>query len=155
MKGKYILAVIVAGVALFLDQITKYYFEHNHGSRFIFWEPLLFLQFKANPNIAFGLPLQSFLFIAFAIIVLGLMSYLLFKSYQNKEFFQFFLILFIIAGAVGNIIDRIQYGYVVDFITVPFWSIFNLADIYIVVAVVIWMFYIFIYEPRKKISKKS
>lgn len=155
MKVKYILAVVVAGIALLLDQIVKYYFQHNQGSRFTIWEPLLFFQFKANPNIAFGLPLQSFLFIAFAIIVLGLLIYLLVKSFQNKELFQFYLILFIIVGALGNIIDRIQYGYVVDFITVPFWSIFNLADIYIVVAVFIWMFYIFIYEPRKKVSKKS
>ena len=115
----------------------------------------MLFQFKANENIAFGLPISSLVFIVFVILIFGLLSYLLYQTYIRKEWLQHSLILFILAGAIGNIIDRLRFGYVIDFINIPFWSVFNLADIYIVIAVFIWLIYLIFYEPRKKVSKKD
>ena len=155
MSKKYYIVIGLGLLALFADQLTKLFFQNDQGFQFIVWEPLLFFGFQSNTNIAFGLPIGSALFIIFLLAVLGILIYLLVKTVERKEFFQFCLIISILAGALGNIIDRIRFGYVIDFIHVPFWSIFNLADIYLVVAVVIWMVYLIFYESRKKIPKKS
>jgi signal peptidase II len=59
-------------------------------------------------------------------------------KYQQKLFGQFFLL----SGAVGNLIDRAFYGYVIDFIDLHvnsfYWPVFNLADIFIGVALIIF-----------------
>jgi len=67
--------------------------------------------------------------------------------YKQKLFGQFFLL----SGAVGNLIDRALYGYVIDFIDVHvnsfYWPVFNLADSFIFIGVVLIIF------ERKSISK--
>lgn len=156
MRTKYYIVIFSSLVALVLDQLTKNYFQTNQGSQFILWEPLLIFEFTANYNIAFGLPINSIIFIFLLILVLGLLIYLIWQTWIRKEFLQFSLILIILAGATGNIIDRIRLGYVIDFINVPFWSVFNLADIFIVVSVGVWLIYLLFYESkRKKIPEKS
>jgi signal peptidase II len=45
----------------------------------------------------------------------------------SKPFFNFGLIL-IVSGALGNLIDRLRFGYVIDFIDVRIWPVFNIAD---------------------------
>ena len=156
VKLKFIIISSAGLVALLLDQITKNYFVSHQGSQFIVWEPLLYFGFQGNPNVAFGLPINMVVYIIMTTIIFGLLVYLTYQTLKRKEVFQFTLIIFIIAGAIGNLVDRIRFGYVIDFIHVPFWSIFNLADIYIVIAVILWMGYIIFYESkRKKVPKKS
>ena len=61
-------------------------------------------------------------------------------NYVQKLLGQFFLL----SGAVGNLIDRAQYGYVVDFIDMHingfYWPVFNLADSFIFVGVILLLF---------------
>lgn len=156
VKPEFILISLGGAFALLLDQITKNYFVSHQGSRFIVWEPLLLFGFEGNPDVVFGLPINIYLYALITAGIFGLLVYMVYQTINRKEVFQFALIVFILAGAVGNLIDRFRFGYVVDFIHVPFWSIFNLADIYIVAAVVLWMGYIIFYESgRKKVPKKS
>lgn len=62
------------------------------------------------------------------------------KDKQNKH------IIFILGGALGNIFDRFSYGFIIDFIDIHYldkhWYIFNLADIYILIGVIISILYI-------------
>jgi signal peptidase II len=46
---------------------------------------------------------------------------------------QTFSLALLLAGALGNLIDRAWHGYVVDFLHVPHWPVFNVADIYVTV----------------------
>ena len=152
---RFLLIAAIGAVALILDQVTKNYFVSNQSSQFIIWEPLLFFGFQPNPNVVFGLPINMIIYIIATILILALLVYLIYQTIKKKEVFQYALIIFILAGALGNIIDRLRFGFVIDFIHIPFWSIFNLADIYIVVAVILWIAYIIFYDSRKKVPKKN
>lgn len=90
-----------------------------------------------NPGTAFGLlhGRSTALFIASIAALTVLLLALWWWGRTRSGLFQVFLGL-IIGGALGNIIDRILLGEVVDFIDLRFWPVFNLADTAIVVGVI-------------------
>ena len=63
----------------------------------------------------------------------------------------------VLAGGIGNLIDRIRLGYVVDMLHFQFWPsypVFNVADMFVVVGVILFLlYYLFLYE--KTDSKKA
>ncbi len=99
---------------------------------------LLFLTLAENPGGAFGLFRSQALLVMVvtAAISLGLLGALLFGRFHDGPF-KLGLAL-IAGGALGNLIDRIRLGYVIDFIDLRFWRpVFNLADIAIVLGTAI------------------
>ena len=85
-----------------------------------------------NTGAAFGfLAGNNLLFIIITLILLIVLSYLFFKLKESR-----LGLLFVIAGAFGNLIDRIFFKGVIDFIHLGFWPTFNLADVFIVVGVI-------------------
>ena len=108
------------------------------------------ITYHQNTGAAFGLfvgrtpalSLVSVLFIFLTVI------YLL-KS--PKQSFRLPLAL-VLGGAVGNLIDRLRYGFVIDFIDVKFWPIFNLADSAITCGVLLMLARILARPPRSKES---
>lgn len=89
------------------------------------------LHFIANQYIAFSLPLKGLsLNILIFIILISLIIYLrkLFLINDQKNFL--FLVL-IFSGAVSNFYDRINYGFVIDYFDLKYFTIFNIADILI------------------------
>ena len=62
-------------------------------------------------------------------------------------------IIFILAGAIGNLINRIHLGYVIDFIQISIWPVFNLADVYNFIGVLMIIF-VLKKESLKKLLKK-
>ena len=60
----------------------------------------------------------------------------------------------LIGGAIGNLIDRLKTGYVVDFIDFRVWPVFNIADISIVVGVGI-IIYFMVFFPEKQIDENK
>jgi signal peptidase II len=64
---------------------------------------------------------------AVAVVALGI---LLFRARSQPRLLRFALLL-VTAGAVGNYLDRILRGYVVDFVHVHYWPVFNVADVYV------------------------
>lgn len=124
-------------LALFaLDRLTKLFFLFNPAKRgYLIWPSFLELKFGKNTNLALGLKLplfwQYFLIGAAILIVV----YFLLKFYREKNAFLIFTLTLILAGAFSNLLDRLYFGYVIDFIDVPFFSVFNLADVYITVGV--------------------
>ena len=59
----------------------------------------------------------------------------------------------IVGGGMGNLIDRVAYGYVVDFLDFHFWPIFNLADIAVCCGCGMLMLYVFLIEGKEKNGK--
>lgn len=105
------------------------------------------LRYTENDAIAFSMlksismPLRNIIIYStsfFAFIVLGIITY----QSRRESFFWLSALMLILAGAVGNLVDRILNGYVVDFIHVHYqykyhWPIFNVADITITVGAII------------------
>jgi signal peptidase II len=137
--------VILLGIAILvlaLDQLTKAWVSASlpEGG---WWSPLpgLWRVFRlthiTNSGAAFGIfPNQGNFFILIAIIVA--MAIVLYYRYLPTGNWLVRLSLGLqLGGAIGNLIDRLRYGHVVDFIDIGFWPIFNLADVSIVSGVVI------------------
>lgn len=93
---------------------------------------ILDLTLVKNTGAAFGMFRGNtwiFAFIAFITIIFIIL--LLFIRGRYMRSLEKTALVFILSGAAGNLTDRILYGYVVDFIDIGFWPVFNLADSFI------------------------
>ena len=131
----------LAAVLLFLDQISKRWFDAEyalHESRVVipgFWNFTL----ARNTGAAFSLFDQHpEILLVFSIAIFGLMALFRDHFFQRTRLEQW-AYGFIVGGILGNLIDRMKFGYVVDFIHWylgdAHWPIFNLADTWICVGV--------------------
>ena len=137
MKNKYFWAGSIVGAVLVLDQLTKYVVEARiRLHEVITVIPGFFnLTHVRNKGAAFGilsdLPdfWRSAFFITVTIVAVAMIAALIRKTHERLLVSAFSLIA---AGAVGNVIDRIRYGEVVDFIQwyvkSYYWPSFNVAD---------------------------
>lgn len=127
----------IAGAVIGLDQLTKAlvlrYLGAHGGLRLI--GDFLMLTVGKNTGAAFSfLPGHPRLFVVIAIVASAVMAYYYYRTPWQERLAKVGLAL-AFAGAVGNLIDRVRFGYVVDFIAVSVWPVFNVADSAIVVGV--------------------
>lgn len=135
VTGKWAIPVLVASIVLILDQATKAWVVRTLGpetmTNFI---PLLGdtvrIAYSHNTGIAFSLfqGHSSGALIAIALLIVGGAMVFYHTRLPNHRPVMRVVLGLIMGGAFGNIIDRIRLGYVVDFIQVGWWPIFNLAD---------------------------
>lgn len=128
--------------AVVLDRISKVFFSHllSVGESIPVVRNVVHATLVHNTGIAFGLfKDKGFLFIIIAIIAIALFIVHLYLHRNNKHFGKIYVFAFslIIGGAIGNLIDRIHYGFVIDFIDFRIWPVFNLADSAITVGTII------------------
>lgn len=157
LKKKFFLfldLLMIAGLITF-DQYTKQwakvYLKDKPAYNLI--NGILELNYLENQGAAFGmLPNQKVFFVFVATVILSVVGYVLFKIPDHKKYtILHFLFSLIVAGSIGNMIDRVRYDYVVDFIyfvrlNVP---IFNVADIYATVSAIVLLFLLlFIYREK-------
>lgn len=62
-------------------------------------------------------------------------------------------LILVLSGAISNIIDRLIYGCIIDFIDLKVWPVFNLADVFITLGVILFLFY-FYKKPDSRLTKK-
>ena len=134
--------IIVVFVVVMLDQITKYMIVSNmtEGMSIPIINQVFHLTFVLNPGAAFGmLEHNREFFIIMAIAVLMFVVYMRKKILEEPLTVQIGIALFV-GGALGNLIDRMKTGLVVDFFDFRIWPVFNVADIAIClgVGVMIW-----------------
>lgn len=139
-------------VLIGLDQLSKIYFTGiKNKSEIVIIDKVLEFRYLENHGAAFGiLQGQRYFFLIIAIIVFAILSFVLIKIPAEKKYIKLnILFTFILAGALGNTIDRLIYGYVRDFIYFSLinFPIFNVADIYITVSTILLVICIlFIYK---------
>jgi signal peptidase II len=117
---------------------------------------LLRITYIRNPSAAFGLSLgPATFYIIFSVVASLVVSYYIVKLPKRNHWPRIALAM-ILAGAVGNLIDRLRFGEVVDFIQVGLserlvWPIFNVADMGVSVGVVLLMlFFLVVGEGDKE-----
>jgi len=132
--GNFQYLLIIVGVFA-LDRGSKFLvgLGYRNGHPIFFRTGFFSLRYIKNSGGAFGLfPRRSFLFLGITLIAVGMLAYLLFFSNLRHTVTKLGLAL-LLGGSLGNLVDRILSGAVVDFIRIWKAPIFNVADIAIVV----------------------
>lgn len=166
-----IIGLIIIAVIIGLDQGLKYLAKFLLGSKpeTVTWIPYV-LEFKyvENSGAAWGmLQGKQIFFFIITIIALVIFGYLFTKSDFKKKKVYSISIALLIAGTLGNALDRLFLSYVIDFIHVPFLTYilkivglsnfyFNIADLALTVGVVLVMVDLFFFESkREKLASKT
>ena len=145
----YVMAVILVIVAVLIDQYTKYLAVTHlkDGPAYVLIDNVFELNYLENRGAAFGL-LQNrqIFFVCVAILIFAFILYCYVRIPKTGRYLPLRLCgIFIVAGAAGNLIDRIRLGYVVDFFYFRLidFPVFNVADIYVTVSFAVLLILIF------------
>lgn len=150
MSNRYLSLFLASNILIILDQYTKLlvstHIPRNHFKIVI--DGFLAITHIRNPGVAFGLfaegpsQLKTVLFVGFSIVAIIAILIFFHQTPRERKMVQVGLIL-IFSGAVGNLIDRILYQEVIDFLDFFVgsfhWPAFNIADSCITVGVVLML----------------
>ncbi len=145
----------ILGILLVVaDQLTKYWAKNAlaNGATVDFIPHVMDFVYVENRGAAFGILQDTrWLLIGLTVVVLGL---LLFYAFQTKKRHPVFLlsVALIVAGGIGNLIDRLFFGYVTDFLHLLFMEFpcFNLADVCVCVGgALIVIYLLFLDRPAQ------
>lgn len=107
---------------ILIDQLIKYIIRSSGGF------------YICNKGIAFGINLPYWLILGLIIVILVFASFLISNfKFQSASWRTNLALALILSGAISNLLDRLYFGCVIDFIDLKIWPIFNLADIFICV----------------------
>lgn len=150
-KYLYIIDLLVFVILVTLDRVSKYFAVSRlkgHPSKPVI-SGILEFHYLENEGAAFGLlKNQRLLFILVGVIILLTIIYAIYKAAPTKKSVPQNIFLVLIAcGSVGNFIDRIYYGYVIDFVyfsSINF-PVFNIADIYVSIGTILLIIFMLFY----------
>ncbi|MBQ3415695.1 MAG: signal peptidase II [Clostridia bacterium] len=139
-KVHYMLGIMI----VLIDQLLKIFYI---GKNITIIPNVLNIEYTENIAGAFGIGKRYIVLTVSILIILGLIVYLIKENKKIPNYFPFILIL---AGSIGNLIDRIFRGYVIDFIDVSILNFpkFNIADISIVLGI-FWLIILMIMKKEK------
>lgn len=127
-------ALITTFSVVIIDRVTKLFFSQllAYGESLPIIRNVLHMTLVHNTGIAFGFfKNQGIVFIVIPVIAIFLLVFNIYYYRQNNEALsRVYIVAFslILGGAIGNLIDRIAYGHVIDFIDLRVWPVFNIAD---------------------------
>lgn len=146
---------VVTTLLLLLDQFTKHLAITRLKDKpaVVLIQDVLELDYLENRGSAFGmLQNQKFFILFVGFVFLAVILFFLFKLPGEKKFrIVHILLAAVIAGGIGNMIDRFRFDYVVDFISFVLihFPIFNVADCYIVVSVIgLFILFLFVFKEK-------
>jgi len=147
---------LLALAVFIVDQLTKYWVSSELAIGQA-WMPLALLEnlvvirHVRNSGAAFGMfPAAGNLFLLVAVlVVLGIIRYYYSRAHTAAPWVRISLGL-MLGGALGNMIDRFRFGFVVDFIDLGWWPVFNVADSSIVVGVTMLAIYMAFFQSRER-----
>ncbi len=146
-RSRVDIAIFLAGVlgVVLIDRLSKNFFsgllDLNESVAVI--HHVLHFSLVHNTGIAFGLFKDcGAVFIVIPLILTGLLVYNIYFYRHSEQLSRLYIVAFalILGGAIGNLIDRIFLGYVIDFIDFRIWPVFNVADSAITIGAAIILF---------------
>lgn len=155
----YGIAVILVAAGVFFDQWTKYLAVTNLKNQppIILINKVFQLCYLENRGAAFGMLQNKIIFFLICTPVIMAIMIILYSRLpmENKYLPLRFCAIFITAGAIGNMIDRLRLGYVIDFFYFNLidFPIFNVADIYVTVATFVLILLTFFYYKEEDFDR--
>lgn len=148
-RGKWLVLLAFVPAAVLLDQITKQIADASLPTRGIVTvvDGFFVLDYSRNPGAFFSLGadmdpgFRRVFFVLATLLAIALVVHLYRRAADEQRTLRWAL-LFLLAGAFGNLIDRALYGEVIDFLHLHYrdvfnWATFNVADVYISVGLVL------------------
>lgn len=152
-KKHILISFPIVLVTVVIDQVTKFLFTEKI---FIVLDGVVSVYYSENTGAAWSI--FSGKVIMLAILSVFFLFFLIFISHKFKEKNSLYSVgyAFIIGGAFGNLIDRVFLGFVRDFIKLEFMSfpIFNFADTFLVIGVLIFCFFILFFKQEDEKKEK-
>lgn len=149
MNRKIAPLIYISIPVILIDQVLKRIVEKNIaiGFRKSIINGVLNISHITNDGIAFGILRGKEWNLGLIIIVLVAIGFIFFyyKRFQESMWMRISLG-FLLGGAIGNLVDRIRIGHVVDFIDFRFWPAFNVADVSVSVGAVMLVVYMLLYS---------
>ncbi|GAA0743693.1 signal peptidase II [Clostridium oceanicum] len=139
--------VLLLGIAI--DRFTKIWALNrlSKGPDIVILKDLLGFSYLENRGAAFGIFQNKLIFLVIitSIVMLGIIYFII--KYKPKSNLLRFSLMLIVSGAIGNLIDRLYYNFVVDFIVIHYKDVyyfptFNVADMLVVVGTILLAIYI-------------
>ena len=128
MKHKKFISIAL--LIIIADQLTKFFFTDVHKG---------IINYTTNTGAAFSILKGQNLLLMILAIAIGILVII----YYNKYPKHYIPLSFVLGGIIGNLIDRIFFGFVRDFIDFKVWPIFNIADSFNVIGVAILIIILF------------
>lgn len=155
MSKKIIVVNLAVAFVFLLDRFLKNFFIQNpqHSGDFIVG--IVSWRFVQNYGISFGwfsnrqVIFQYLFILVAAMLIIGILNFLI-LAYRKRENISIFFLTLILAGAISNFIDRVWYGYVVDYLDISFFTVLNLSDIMITVGIVAFFVNEIYHQPKEK-----
>lgn len=162
-KNIWIVMAIAITILLAIDQIAKSYVSIYLTQGYALLPGILHITYIKNTGVALGIAGNNpFLAIIMQLVVLTFVIRFLRLQYSRMNLGTKVALTFILAGGTSNLVDRILYGAVIDYIDVsaiiPNFPAFNLADTYIVVGLLLFIISFAVYgvtQAKKEESEKE
>jgi signal peptidase II len=151
--------IVTVALVLLLDQLTKFLLSKSlyPGQSIPIIKNIFHITLILNTGAAFGIfPNATFFFIIISIFVIVLITHytlhITLSAGRQAHYTKIKIPLaLILAGAIGNLIDRLKFGYVTDFLDFRIWPVFNIADSAITIGA-IWLACSVLRKSKNKLS---
>ena len=133
-KKTLIKIVVLTDFFIILDQATKFLAQNNLKEPF-FITSFFSFYYSENHGIAWSIPVPKYIILILTTIFLLLIPLYLYNKVKNNSVLSQVVIAMFCAGAISNLIDRLFFGFVRDFISIGTFPVFNFADAFICTSV--------------------
>lgn len=158
-KWRDLLPVAIAAVVLVLDQASKAavmrYLEPG-----IPWSPIeplrrvFSLTYVTNTGAAFGIFPQLGNYYVFIVLAIVVALFVFYRRFASSHWLMTICLGLQVGGALGNLVDRLRLGHVVDFLDFKVWPVFNVADSCVVIGVAVLAYLILRESPEENAQSK-
>ena len=150
--------VLIALVVIALDQLTKRAVQQNLalGESLLVFPPWEFVRIVhwVNTGAAFGMFQGGNAVLIGLTVAITLAILIYYQTLPEDHLFQRICLALMVGGSIGNLIDRLTLGYVVDFVAVGRFPVFNLADSCVTVSVILLLISTIIEERKAQSTEK-
>ena len=153
-----LMLVLIALVVIALDQLTKRAVQQNLalGESLLVFPPWEFVRIVhwVNTGAAFGMFQGGNAVLIGLTVAITLAILIYYQTLPEDHLFQRICLALMVGGSIGNLIDRLTLGYVVDFVAIGRFPVFNLADSCVTVSVILLLISTIIEERKAQSTEK-